>query len=123
MLSCTLSGELSTDTVTASVLLVDPVDAEDREVDGDGEGVVTGEAVSDEVERVERLFTGVVSDVICWFSEDKLVGVGPVASVGHSSPASAWYDPSLKQYTSSGAPSLLYEQPYSSHEESSSRNR
>ena len=75
MLSWTLSGELSTDTVTASVLLVGPVDAEDREVDG--EGVVTGEGVSDEVERVERLFTGVVSDVICWFSEDKLVGVVP----------------------------------------------
>jgi len=64
MLSSTLSGELRTDAVTASV--------------------------SDEVERVERLFTGVVSDVICWFSEDKLAGVGPVASEGHSFPASAW---------------------------------
>jgi len=108
MLSWTLSGELNTDTVTASVLLVDPVDAEDRDVDGDvdvddvdrevdGEVVVTSEGVSGEVEMVERLFRGVVSDVIGWFSEDKLEGVGPVASVGHSSPASAWYDPSLKQ--------------------------
>ena len=75
MLSWTLSGELNTDTVTASVLLVDPVDAEDRDVDG--EIVVTSEDVSGEVEMVERLFRGVVSDVIGWFSEDKLEGVGP----------------------------------------------
>ena len=77
MLSSTLSGELRTDAVTASVLLVDPVDAEDRDVDGVGVETSEGVGVSDEVERVERLFTGVVSDVICWFSEDKLVGVGP----------------------------------------------
>ena len=75
MLSSTLSGELRTDAVTASVLLVDPVGAEEREVEG--VGVETSVGVSDEVERVERLFTGVVSDDICWFSEDKLVGVGP----------------------------------------------
>ena len=31
----------------------------------------------DEVKRVERLFAGVVSDVICWFSEVKLTAVGP----------------------------------------------
>ena len=76
MLSSTLSGELRTDAVTASVLLLDPVDAEDRDVDGVGV-VGTSEGVLDGVERVERLFIGVVSDVICWFSEDKLVGVGP----------------------------------------------
>ena len=75
MLSSTLSGELRTDAVTASVLPVDPVDAAERDVDG--VGVERSEGVSDEVERVERLFTGVVSDVICWFSEDKLAGVGP----------------------------------------------
>ena len=45
MLSCTLSGELSTDAVTA-------VDAEDR----DGDGVVACEAESDEVNRVEIMF-------------------------------------------------------------------
>ena len=77
MLSSTLSGELRTDAVTASVLLVDPVDAEDRDVDGVSVGTSEGVGVSDGVERVERLFTGVVSDVICWLSEDKLVGVGP----------------------------------------------
>ena len=78
MLSSTLSGELRTDAVTASVLLVDPVDAEDRDVDGVGVGTSEGVVgVSDGVERVERLFTGVVSYVICWLSEDKLVGVGP----------------------------------------------
>jgi len=88
MLSSTLSGELRTDAVAASVLPVDPVGAEERGVEG--VGVETSVGVSDEVERVERLFKGVVSDDICWFSEDKLVGVGPVPSVGHSSPASAW---------------------------------
>jgi len=69
------------------------VDAEDR--DGDGVGASEGEL--DEVERVEMVFSGVVSDVICWVSEDKFTRVEPVASVGHSSPDSAWYDPSLKQ--------------------------
>ena len=73
MLSCTLSGELSTETVTASVLPVETVDAEDR----DGDGVVASEGELDEVERVERVFSGVVSDVICWVSEDKLARVEP----------------------------------------------
>ena len=49
------------------------MDAEDR--DGDGVGASEGE--SDEVERVERVFSGVVSDVICWVSEDKLARVEP----------------------------------------------
>jgi len=68
------------------VLPVEPVDAEDR----DGDGVVASEGELDKVERVEGLFSGVVSDVICWVSEDKLARVEPVACVGHSSPASAW---------------------------------
>jgi len=51
---------------------------------------------------------------ICWFS---------VASVGHSSPASVWYCPSLKQKTLSGDPSLVYEQPYSTHNASFSSFR
>ena len=66
MLSCTLSRELSTDAVTA-------VDAEDR----DGDGEVASEAESDEVNRVEMMFLGVVSDIICWVSEDKLARVEP----------------------------------------------
>ena len=40
-------------------------------------GVETSVGVSDEVERVERLFSEVVSDDICWSSEEKLVGVEP----------------------------------------------
>ena len=59
--------------MTASVLSVEPVDAEDR----DGDGVVASEGELDEVERVERVFSGVVSDVICWVSEDKLARVEP----------------------------------------------
>ena len=49
------------------------MDAEDR----DGDGVVASEGESDEVERVVRMFSGVVSDVICWVSEDKLARVEP----------------------------------------------
>ena len=49
------------------------MDAEDR----DGDGVVASEGELDKVERVEGLFSGVVSDVICWVSEDKLARVEP----------------------------------------------
>jgi len=147
MLAWTLSGELKTEAVTASVLPpVDPEDPEeavdpDESVDAEDEGwegvVKDGdssddvdrisdederisdederisdederisdedERISDEVERIsdederisdederisdevetgERLLAGFVLDV--------LIVVGPVDSVGHSSPASAW---------------------------------
>ena len=57
---------------TASVFDISQDEAED--VGGGGMEVVKG---VDEVKRVERLFAGVVSDVICWFSEVKLTAVGP----------------------------------------------
>lgn len=136
MLAWTLSGELKTEAVTASVLppvdpedSVDPEEAVDAEDEG-WEGVVKDgdssdelerisdelgrisddvdrisdederisdevesisdedertsdedERISDEVETGERLLAGFVLDV--------LIVVGPVDSVGHSSPASA----------------------------------
>ena len=47
MLSWTLAGELNTDAVTAAVLSVDPVDAEDTDIREKG-----GEDVSDDREQV-----------------------------------------------------------------------
>jgi len=133
MLSWTLSGELNTDAVTASVLPpVDPedsVDPEDPEeaVDAEDkgwEGVVKDgdssddvdrisdederisdedERISDEVERIsdedervsgedERISDDVETGerLLAGFVLDVLIVVGPVDSVGHSSPASAW---------------------------------
>ena len=55
------------------------MDAEDR----DGDGVVASEGELDEVERVEGVFSGVVSDVICWVSEDKLARVEPDKKLKH----------------------------------------
>ena len=85
-------------------------------VKGGGGMVVT------DVGEVDKLFAVDGSEVICWFSEVKLTAVGPeifesqpfkfslysktfasdsylpdVFSVGHSSPASVWYGPGLKQ--------------------------
>ena len=54
---------------TASVF-----DTEAEDVRGGGMVVVKG---VDEVKRVERLFAGVVSDDVRWFSEVKLTAVGP----------------------------------------------
>ena len=53
---------------TASRLLVGPAESED----------VIGMLVTgvEEVERVERLFAGVVLDYICWFSKVKLTVIG-----------------------------------------------
>jgi len=133
MLAWTLSGELKTDAVTASVLPpVDPedsVDPEDPEeaVDAEDkgwEGVVKDgdssddvdrisdederisdedERISDEVERIsdedervsgedERISDDVETGerLLAGFVLDVLIVVGPVDSVGHSSPASAW---------------------------------
>ena len=56
--------------VTASMLDVGPVKAED-----------VGGMVVKVVDEVERLFAGVESGVICWFSEVKLVEVGPAKKV------------------------------------------
>jgi len=154
MLAWTLSGELKTDAVTASVLppvdpedSVDPedpeeaVDAEDKGWEGvvkDGDSSDELDRISDDVDRisddvdrisdedekisdegerlsgeddrisdeVERIFDEDerisdederISDevetgerLLAGFVLDVLIVVGPVDSVGHSSPASAW---------------------------------
>jgi len=151
MLAWTLSGELKTDAVTASVLPPvdpedsvdpeDPVDAEDEGWEGvvkDGDSSDELERIFDDVERIsdederildederisdedervsdedERISDEVerisdeeerVSDederisdevetgerLLAGFVLDVLIVVGPVDSVGHSSPASAW---------------------------------
>jgi len=137
MLAWTLSGELKTDAVTASVLPPvdpedsvdpeDPVDAEDEGWEGvvkDGDSSDELERISDDVDRIsddvdrisdenERISDEVesISDedernsdedertsdevetgerLLAGFVLDVLIVVGPVDSVGHSSPASAW---------------------------------
>ena len=66
--------------VTASMLAVcPPIETEDPVVGGI---VVTG---VDGTERLERLFAGVVSEVVCWFSEVELTVIGSEKMLSYKS--------------------------------------